>query len=53
MAETDEAVEPLLKELGRLDERAREVMQRIAQTKASVAGNDARIQELIRQVVIR
>ncbi len=53
MAETEEALDPLLRELARLDERVREVSQRIAQAKAGVAGNDARIQELIRQVVIR
>jgi TRAF3-interacting protein 1 len=53
LRDTDEALAPYKKALADVDERCREKQRNITAVKASVAQNDARIQELVRMAVLK
>jgi hypothetical protein len=53
MGETETALEPLRRELAEVEEAAKAAAHRIAQSKASIAANDSRMQQLVRLVVFK
>lgn len=53
MGETETALEPLRRELAEVEEAAKAAQHRIAQSKASIAANDSRMQQLVRLVVFK
>jgi phage-related tail protein len=53
LRDTDDALRPLHALLDEATERCREQSRKIAASKANVAKNDARIQELLRMVVFK
>jgi TRAF3-interacting protein 1 len=51
--QTDDALAPYKRQLADAEEKVAEAQRKIAATKAAVAKNDARIQELLRMVVLK